>query len=211
MVSQDCILFDLDGTLLDTTELIETSFEYTFSVVKGSPVPWEQLYRFWGRPLLDQMRLFADDEQQAQQMVEVYREHNLAHHDALAKVTPGALETLRALKEAGKSVGVVTSKKTDSAWRGLRLFKLDGYVDTLVGADQTEVHKPEPEPVLLALKRLHYPPERALMVGDSPYDIEAGLRAGTTTAGLKWTIFPPASFQGREPHLWLEHLTDLIK
>ncbi len=211
MVSQDCILFDLDGTLLDTTELIETSFEYTFSVVKGISVPWDQLYQFWGRPLLEQMRLFADDEQQALKMVEVYREHNHAHHDALAKVTPGALATLKALKKAGKSIGVVTSKNTDSAWRGLRLFELDGYVETLVGADQTAAHKPEPEPVFLALERLQYSPERALMIGDSPYDIEAGLRAGTATAGLNWTIFPSESFRGREPHLWLDQLTDLIK
>ncbi|MBO8126855.1 MAG: HAD-IA family hydrolase [Firmicutes bacterium] len=210
MVKQDCILFDLDGTLLDTGDLIRASFEYTFAKEMGEPVPWEQLHKFWGRPLLDQMRLFADSPEKAQRMLEVYREHNARYHDELAKITPGAKETLKALKEAGKTIAVVTSKSVSMAKRGVKLFGLDQYLDALVGAEDTQRHKPDPAPVLLALEKLGKSPEEAIMVGDSPYDIEAGLRAGTVTAGLEWTIFPKESFDGREPHRWLKALSDLV-
>lgn len=209
MVAEECILFDLDGTLLDTTDLINASFEYTLDKVLGIPVPWERLHQFWGRPLFEQMRLFSED--RAEEMLAIYREHNAEHHDELAKVTPGARETLEALQRAGKTIAVVTSKSVPMAWRGLRLFGLDGYIQTLVGAEDTTLHKPNPDPVLLALDKLNMKPEDSMMIGDSPYDIEAGLGAGTRTAGLEWTIFPKKSFHGREPHIWLKRLQDLVE
>lgn len=209
MLKANYFLFDLDGTLLDTGDLIHHSFEYTFHKVLGKKVPWEQIHQFWGRPLLDQMKMFSVDK--AEEMLAVYREHNAQHHDRLAQVTPGASAVLAALKEAGKVIGVVTSKSTPMAWRGLQLFDLDQYIDTLVGAEDTSQHKPNPDPVVLALEKLGGAPDQAVMIGDSPYDIEAGLRAGTYTIGLDWTIFPKTSFTGREPHLWIESLMDLVE
>jgi pyrophosphatase PpaX len=147
-------LFDLDGTLIDSIELIWGSYQHTLQVHTGS-APSEE---FWlaglGRPLTWQFSNFTDDPQEIQSMIATFREHNLAHHDDLVRGYPGVLEAVRELKSRGQRLGVVTSKLRSAARRGLIHCGFDGLFDVLIGADDVDRPKPHPEPVLLALEKL---------------------------------------------------------
>lgn len=143
-------------------------------------------------------------------MVETYRAFNLANHDRLTKVFPGVVETIAGLAEQGVKLGVVSSKIQRTVLRGLRLFDLARYFSTAVCLEETERHKPDPAPVLLALDQLGLTAAETLMVGDSPADLEAGRRAGTATAAVAWSTFSRERLAEAEPTYWLEKMEDLL-
>ena len=147
-------LFDLDGTLIDSTSLIMASFRQTMRTHLGT-VPDEAVWRAgFGTPLRPQLRKFARDDHHAAQMVDTYRAYTNAHHDRLLKSYAGIAEVLGDLREAGMRLAVVTSKAHALALRGLRRCELNEYFGVLVGADDVSQHKPHPAPVLAALARL---------------------------------------------------------
>jgi pyrophosphatase PpaX len=182
------VLFDLDGTLVDTSALIIASFEHTFRRYVNRVVPREEILARFGEPLLDTMRHYAASDAEAREMVEYYRAHNLREHDVLARAFPGARACLEALRDAGVAVGLVTSKQRQTALRSLALDNLEPLFDTLVCVEDCAEHKPHPAPILLALDRLNITAdEGVLMVGDTAFDILAGQRAGVRTAGVLWS------------------------
>ena len=187
-------LFDLDGTVLDTTDLIVASFLYTFETGLGQAVTREQLMVHFGRPLVEQFRLMRPDllDHQIDRLVRLYLEHNEAEHDGLVQLVPGADIGLRTLAATGNPLGIVTSKRRDLTRRGLRLFGLDELFSVIVALESTRRHKPHPEPVEYAIKRLKADPKRTIYVGDSPYDMMAGHAAGVRTLGLVHNTFSRA-------------------
>lgn len=180
------VLFDLDGTLLDTNELIFRSFEHTFQVHKLENFTRADILAKFGRALEEQMEEYAPGK--AQELVQTYRKYNFEQHDALVQAFPHVEEVLRQLHEAGVKLAVVTSKIRKTTLMGLELCGLSAYFDALITADDTTRHKPHPEPVRKALDVLGADPARTLMVGDSPFDIRAGKAAGVATAGVKWSL-----------------------
>lgn len=198
------VLFDLDGTLADTVELILRCFRHTFRVHRGSVPPDEAFRAGIGMPLRDQLRAFTDDPEEVERMAATYAAHQRTLHDDLVTPYAGAVEVVRALREAAVPVGVVTSKRHGMAVRTLERCGFAGLYDVLVGADDAVQGKPHPEPVLLALDRLGVDGAagRALMVGDSPFDLRAGRSAGTRTAGVLWGVFPRGALAAEEPD-WL--------
>jgi pyrophosphatase PpaX len=142
-------------------------------------------------------------------MIATYRAHNQAHHDAMVKRYPGALEAVRALKSRGARVGVVTSKLRSSAHRGLALCGFDGLFDVVIGADDVQRPMPDGEPVRRALDALGAAPEGAIMVGDSPHDIAAGRAAGVRTAAALWGPFPRSWLEREAPDYWLVQPSDI--
>jgi pyrophosphatase PpaX len=184
-------LFDLDGTILDTTDLIMESFLYAFRQGLGRDIGRTELLEHFGRPLVDQFRIMCPeaDPEEIDRLVAIYLEHNEAQHDQWVTLVPGADQGLRVLHDRGYRLGIVTSKRRNMTEKGLRLFQLDGLIDVIVHADSTPHHKPHPEPVLRALSLLHAPPARAAYVGDSPYDMAAGRAAGVRTVGLLHNTF----------------------
>jgi len=193
----EAVLFDLDGTLIDTIDLIADSFDYAINKVLGKKLPRETLIANIGRPLIEQMRLFS--EVKSEELLEVYNEHNLARHDAAVKPYPEVDELLSALRASHVPMAVVTSKKKALARRGLSLCGLESYMDAVVAVEDTVTHKPEPEPVVLALRLLGVAPERALFIGDSPYDILAGNRADVATVAAFWGPFSRESLLAEKP------------
>ncbi|MDI6824853.1 MAG: HAD-IA family hydrolase [Bacillota bacterium] len=183
------VLFDLDGTLIDTRELILASFRYALNQVLGRDYPDEVLLAGQGTPLIDQMRRF--DPARAEELARVYTEFNLREHDALAREFPGVRELLRDLYADGVRLAVVTSKRREGALLGLRRFGIAPYLATAVFMEDTREHKPSPEPVREALRRLGCPPARAVMVGDSPYDVQSARAAGVEALGVAWGSHPP--------------------
>ena len=203
------ILFDLDGTLLDTTPLIMKSFQYTFQTVYNRDVGIEEVQPFMGRPLRDAMEVMAPGK--VDEVLAVYRAYQQIHHDKLAGIFSGVAETLETLFGWGITLAVVTSKGSELAARGLRLFGLDNYFAAIIGFEESPRHKPEPDPALVAINRLHLNTTQCIMVGDSPFDIECGNRAGVKTAAVKWTNVPWDDVIAAKPDYILTEMSDLLQ
>jgi pyrophosphatase PpaX len=181
------VLFDLDGTLIDTIELIRVSFRYATEQVLGRALPDELTMANVGQPLRTQFEDLAPGH--ADELTRVYREFNSAHHDELAKAYPGTVETLEGLAGRGIPMGVVTSKGTEGALRGLDLFGLTGFFEVIVSADDVPLHKPDPYPLRFAASALGVPLEYCVYIGDSPHDMQAAVSGGAIAVAALWGAF----------------------
>jgi len=179
------VLFDLDGTLVDTVPFILASVRHTFEGEPRGPSDAEWISGI-GTPLRDQLAQFAVSAGRLEPLLQRYRAFWLEHHDAMTHLFPGAGEVVRALRAAGHPIAVVTAKMEAGAERTLRHVGLREQVDLIVAADTVARCKPDPMPVHHALDTLGRAPREAVMIGDSPHDLAAGRGAGTTTAGVCW-------------------------
>ena len=204
------VLFDLDGTLIDSIELILSSYRHTMQIHRGNPMSDDLWIAGLGTPLRVQFRHFTDDSEEVEAMIATYREHNIANHDRMVTAYPGALGTVRALKAAGIRLGIVTSKNDRGLERGLNLCGFNGLFDSLVTCDTLPESKPDPAPVRRCLTDIgHAEGHRALFVGDSPHDIAAGNGAGIETAACLWGPFDREQIARENPTFWLESFEDL--
>ena len=202
------LLFDLDGTLLDSIELILASARHTFAGRERAPSDAEWLAGV-GTPLQSQLREYALDEADVEALTQRYRAHQVEHHDRLTRCFDDVPATLATLQELGHPMAVVTSKATAIARRGLAFTGIEHFFPVIVGADETTRHKPDPEPVRLALARLGYAPREALFVGDSTHDVRAGRAAGVTTVAACWGPFARGDLQAAGADHFLDCLADL--
>jgi pyrophosphatase PpaX len=189
-------LFDFDGTLVDSVELILDSLRHTTRTVLGRVVPDDVLRARVGRPLAEHMREL--DAERADDLVAVYREHNMRRHADLLRPYPGVAEMLAGLRGRRARVGIVTSKMRPAVDAGMALVPL-GEFDAIVTCEDTDRHKPDPAPVLRGLELLGAEPETTVYVGDSPYDVRAGRAAGVRTAAALWGAFPAAVLRAEQP------------
>ena len=184
------VLFDLDGTVVDTVALIRESHRHAVRTVLGTDLPDHELLANVGRPLIEQMQAF--DEDRAGELVRAQRAWNHAHTAELIRSYPGVAQMLADLRAAGCRVGIVTSKAGPTVQLAFdALPEVARHVEVLVAVEDTAVHKPAPDPVVHALARLGASPDDACYVGDAPFDIAAGRGAGVTTVGVSWGFFPP--------------------
>ena len=146
----------------------------------------------------------------ADEMLATYRAHNDEHHDALIRPFPGVEPMLAALRGSGLRLGMVTSKREESARRGLTRYALDGYFDVAVFHDDTDRHKPHPAPLVEAARRLGLPPHRILYVGDSVHDVSAGAAAGMRTIAAAWGPFARAELEAAEPDTIADTPADVV-
>lgn len=186
-------LFDFDGTLVDTTELIYQSMRHATSEVLGrDDLSREALLANVGQPLPRQMELLAEGEaERVEDLLQSYRLHNEEHHDALIEEFPGIEDSLARLQAGGVEVAVVTSKRRFSVEMALQSFPgLGQVVDRFVTMEDTEEHKPHPEPLLKGLELLGgVPKDEAAYVGDSPFDVAAAKAADLTSVAVSWGAF----------------------
>ena len=183
------ILFDLDGTLIDSIELILGAARHAFVGFEGR-VPTDEEWRAGiGRPLQTVLREYAPDDSEAARLFGRYREYQLEHHDRLIRPYEGIIEIVEWLADHGHPMALVTSKSDWMAEKALVLVGLDRLIPTIVGCDTCVNHKPHPEPVERALSLLGASPDNALFVGDSPHDVESGRAAGVMTVGVTWGAF----------------------
>lgn len=208
MMTVNTILFDLDGTLVNTNELIIASFEYTLAEYFPGKYSREDIVSWIGEPLRDTfVRL---DAERADEWVDVYRRHNRAIHETHLKEYEGAYETVKALAENGYKLGVVTTKFSEGATLGLKIARLQDFFPVVIGLDHVSEPKPHPEPVKRALSLLESDPDEAIMIGDSVSDIRAGQQAGTQTAGVAWSIKGRDVLAEQSPDYMLEQMLDLL-
>ncbi|MDQ6634542.1 MAG: HAD-IA family hydrolase [Gemmatimonadota bacterium] len=183
------LLFDLDGTLIDSIELILSSARYAFEGFQGRAPTDDEWRALIGRPLTDSFREFVPDEPEIERLIARYREHQLLHHDRLVHAYDGVVAVIRQFARAGYPMALVTSKADWLARRALVHVGLDAVIRVIVGCDSTSRHKPHPEPVYHALSLLRAEAKDAIFVGDSPHDVEAGQGAGVYTIGVTWGAF----------------------
>jgi pyrophosphatase PpaX len=198
------VLFDLDGTLIDSMELIWRSYAHALREGLGIEADREAFLEGVGRPLRWQFGRLTEDPGRLEALVTAYRAFNKANHDAMVSAFHGVADGLRALRGRSLGIGIVTAKLHVGARRGLARAGLDELVDVVVGADDVSPPKPDPAPVRAALQALRAAPGEALMVGDSPHDLAAGRAAGTRIAAVAWGPFPRGRLEACEPDLWLE-------
>jgi pyrophosphatase PpaX len=178
------VLFDLDGTLIDSGAMILASFRHATQTVLAREIPDEELVAaVGGATIHEQMRSFDPD--RVEELVEVYRAHNIPLHEEL-EAFDGVDELLATLAAQGRRLAVVTAKRRRGVDLAFEVLGIGRYFEAVVSAEDTERHKPDPEPVLLALSRLGAHPSEAAFVGDSPFDVGAGKAAGLFSVGVSW-------------------------
>ncbi|HLO03699.1 MAG TPA: pyrophosphatase PpaX [Symbiobacteriaceae bacterium] len=204
------VLFDLDGTLINTNELIIASYDHVFRTCLNLTIPRETIRAHIGETLMNTMASY--DANRAQELCDFYRTFNLEHHDRLIERYEGVQEAIHQLHAAGVKLAVVTSKHTQLARRGLELAGLHPYFDLLIGVDQVEKPKPDPESIYVACEKLGVQPgPEILMMGDTHFDIRTGRNAGVKTICVGWTIQDRAELEALKPDFWVEQPHDLVR
>lgn len=202
------VIFDLDGTLLNTDSLIFASFRYAFSLyLPEYELSDEELYSFLGPTLHDSFRRYMDEET-TMQAKESYRLFNRQHHCDYVTIYEGVEETLQTLKDNDYPLAVLTTKREDMAQYGLELFHIKDYFDEIVGMDALTKVKPDPEGIYLIQERTHC--QQAIMIGDNVSDLMAGKNAGVKTYGMNWTPKGPEAMQALLPDGMLNDMRDLL-
>jgi len=202
------VLFDLDGTILDSNELIYASFMHTFNHYKYSFTK-EEIMSFNGPPLIETFTNI--DPERAELMIETYRKHNHEVHRDYVKLFPNVIETIEVLKDNQIQMGIVTAKMRESVKMGLEITGLDHYFETIVTIDDVTHPKPHPESVIKAMTALNGEPGTTLMVGDNYHDIQAGQNAGVRTAGVAWSLKGQDFLASYNPTYMLQDMKDLLK
>lgn len=202
------VLFDLDGTLIDSVGLLLASVRHAFDGRSPAPTEDEWIAGI-GTPLAKQLRPYAGTDDEAAEIQAAYRTFQREHHDSLTSAFDGVNDTLSELDRRGHPMGVVTSKSNEMMERGVNYVGLDRYMKTMIGADSCTIHKPDAFPVLLALQELGYNTDEAVFVGDSPHDVHAGNAAKVVSVAALWGPFTREQLQPSNPSYFLDSIREL--
>jgi pyrophosphatase PpaX len=207
------VLFDLDGTLIDSGPIILASMQHAVRTVLDREIAREQLAAtVGGQGLVAQMTELAPD--RVDELLDAYRAHNDPLHETL-EAFAGMVDVLPRLRTGGRRLGIVTAKRHRTVALALARFPwLEEQIDVVIAHEDSERHKPDPEPVLEALRRLNAKPEEAAYVGDSPFDIRAAKAAGAFAIGVSWGgIHSDERLLSEEPDAFVhspEELLDVV-
>jgi pyrophosphatase PpaX len=201
------VVFDLDGTLVDSVELIALSFQYAIREVLGREASYEEAMQHVGTPLREQMERMSPDH--AEELVTVYREFNHREHDRMLKLYDGILDLLNDLTKAGCRLGLVTSKSRPTTQMAFDLTGIEPYFDATVCCDEAPGNKPTAHPILYCLEHLGIAPADAAYVGDSPSDIQAAHAARVTAIGVTWGVFSAEALTAEMPQILVHTMSQL--
>lgn len=180
------VVFDFDGTIADTNQLIVDSWQAVYRARRGCEGDVNTIMATFGEPLYETMgKLFPEFD--IEESVGIYRGYQKDIFLETITDFPGMIDLMKGLKEEGYKVGIATSRLKASTMQGLEKFELHDVVDALVTVEDTDKHKPDPEPALICLKKLNSSPEESIMVGDSAFDMGCGKNAGMTTVMVGWS------------------------
>jgi len=207
----DTVLFDLDGTIIDSLPLIKRTY---YQVFKEMSIPWgkEDVMNLIGLPLKEIGRLMAG-EGKKQEFFDTFQRYYTQSHNKYMKYIrtfPDTIEMLSSLLERGYTLGVVTSKNRHGTDLILNHLHLKKFFMAVVTSDDTHWHKPHPQPVLYALNKLNKAHDQAVFIGDSPFDIESGNRAGVTTIAVTWGMANEKTLQDHHPKVIVHTQKELL-
>lgn len=181
------VLFDFDGTLVNTNDVIIESWQHTYMHYTGKKEDLKKITSCFGEPLLVTMaREFPDVD--PEESAEVYRRYQVENAERLVKIFPGMVELLEELKKRNYRIAIVTSRTAESCERYLKMLGIEEYFEGKVTMETTSIHKPEPEPILAALRMLNISKEEAIMIGDGPFDIKCANNAGVKSVLVGWRV-----------------------
>lgn len=204
-------LFDADGTLIDTTELIWRCFENTAKITGHNPIGRETALKYIGLTLRDQMTVYFGklDDEEYDRYRTLHMDFQMSVYTQYLKLFPCVSEALDKLKRNGKKLAVVTSRFRNSLDVYLRETGIYDYFDVIISPESTKHHKPHPEPAIKAIEELSARKSETLFVGDATFDIECGTNAGIDTAFVNWSVNNHASLK-RNPTWFIDSMGDLI-
>jgi pyrophosphatase PpaX len=202
------VLFDVDGTLLDTFDFIYGAFEHAFAVHGVPPLTRSEISHLMGGPLEEVYRTMAAD-LDANALAETHRIFQ-SNNLALATLFPSTMDVLQTIKQRGLKIGAITTRSIRTSVRSLEQNGIADYFDVIVSAEDVTRHKPDPEPILKALDFLRLKPNEAVMVGDTYADIEAGKNAGTRTVAALYG-FGGERLLALNPDFAIRELSELLK
>jgi pyrophosphatase PpaX len=210
MVRFPVVLFDLDGTVIDSGAIILASMRHATREVLGREYGDAELMHAVGGPGLEaQMAAFAPD--RVDELVRIYRAHNEPLHDEL-EACAGMNDVLERLHDEGRRLGVVTAKRRSTVELAFARVPVGHLFETVVGGDETEHHKPHPEPLLLAAERMGADPAETAYVGDSPFDIRAAKAAGMFAVGVTWgRIHDRSRLEAEAPDALVDTAEELLE
>ncbi len=210
MQTLNTILFDLDGTLIDTNDIIIKSYKHAFKkVLPHFKIDVKTIVEHIGPPLKEIFALYTTDPQELNALMEAYLSYYKKHEHDFFKLYPNVKETLSKLKDMGLNLAIVTSKFTDSAMPSMEHFDLMRYFDAFISLDMVKNPKPKPDSVIAALKSFDNV-EKAIMIGDNPGDIQAGQAAGILSAGVAWSIKGRKTLEQENPDYILKNMQDIF-
>ena len=190
MSKYKAVLFDFDGTLMNTTPIIVRSWNHTTRTLLGRELPMEELAQTFGEPILETCKkLFPDEDPEA--AAKIYRDYQNSEKDLMIYMMDGMADLVRGLKARGILTGVVTSRYWKTSPKHLYDFPVQDDFDVFIGGEDSHAHKPDPEPVLMALEKLGAEPAEALLIGDTGFDILCGHNAGVDVVLVNWTLSVP--------------------
>ncbi|QDQ00072.1 pyrophosphatase PpaX [Lysinibacillus fusiformis] len=202
------LLFDFDGTLLNTNELIIQTFMHVLEERFPGQYSPKDCLKFIGPSLKQTFSDITPGEED--EMIANYRTWNMLHHDELVTEYPDVVSTLEQLKSMGIKLAIVSTKRNEMIDRGLSILGATHLFEIRIGSNDVKNVKPDPEPVLLALERLGLTKEEAIMIGDNSHDIEAAHNAGVRAAGVAWSIRGAQYLQQFNPEYLLQGMSDLF-
>jgi pyrophosphatase PpaX len=204
-------LFDADGTLIDTTELIWHCFENTAKVTGHEPIGRETALKHIGLTLRDQMSVHFGklDDASYDRYRMIHMDYQMSVYSQYLKLFPGVLDTLDKLKKNGKKLAIVTSRFRNSLDVYLRDTGIFDFFDAIISPESTKHHKPHPEPALKALEKLNAHKAETLFIGDATFDIECGTDAGIDTAFVQWSINSTDSLR-MKPTWYINTMGELV-
>jgi len=203
------VVFDLDGTLVDTIGLIIASYQHTFTTVLGVHEDEARIRAWIGQPLIRAFREVSPE--RADELHATYLAWNHANTERLIRRYPDVDSVLARLLAGGVRVGVATSKLREPALTALRLAGLDHHVGVLVTIEDTDRHKPDPQPLLCAAERLGAVPEEAVYVGDAVVDIQAARNAGMAAIGVTWGAGTWDAVRDAQPDVVVDTVGQLLE
>ena len=201
------VVFDLDGTLVDTIGLIVDSYQYAFSTVLGAQEDEARIRSWIGQPLI---RAFREvNAERADELYATYLDWNHANTERLIRRYAGVERLLSDLDEAGVRIAAATSKRRTSAHMAAHLTGISAYLDVFVTMEDTASHKPDPEPLLLAVKELGCQPHEAAYVGDAIVDVQAARNAGMAAVAVTWGAGVRAALAAVNPDVLADSVDEL--
>jgi len=200
------VLFDIDGTMIDTVHLIIASHRHTFNEILGWVPSDDEILATVGEPLVTTFARYDQSDRLLQEYIDWSVPRTVTHCQLFDGIRP----TLETLRSQGFLTGVVTARRCDGMHVCLDAFYLNELFDVTVCAEETERHKPEPDPIFLAMERLNIKdPQHILYVGDTVHDLLSVKRAGGHFAAVDWTAMDKEAIEALSPTLWISHFEEL--
>lgn len=207
----DTILFDLDGTLINTNEIIIRSFISSFK--RHFPnlfLSREKIMTFIGPTLHETYGSYTDDPLLVEELIASYREFYVEYEVGNFEIYPQVEEVVKELYELGYNLGIVTSKFKIAAWPSFTFYGLEKYFSVFVALDDVKYPKPNKEPIITALSR--FPSyNKAIMIGDNQGDIMAGKNANIYSAGVEWCLKGKDHLMEVTPDFMLKDMKDIYR